>query len=150
MQKIKPPGNHLIRPLLHHFKELLELFVEYRGTESSSATVARISSNYLNIQNIIWNGAQQGHSDIVNTIYCACDLNSFSQLVGRGPISFISHIPSILPQPRDHHLEAYYILSLFSSLGNSSICITETLAFEALEHFKHFNDPELKCMAFNH
>ncbi|KAJ7806837.1 hypothetical protein B0H13DRAFT_1511062, partial [Mycena leptocephala] len=53
MQKIKPPRNHLVRPLLKHFKELLELFMEYRGTQSSSATVARVSSNYLNIQNIL-------------------------------------------------------------------------------------------------
>ncbi|KAJ7874600.1 hypothetical protein B0H13DRAFT_1564228, partial [Mycena leptocephala] len=53
MQKIKPPGNHLVRPLLKHFKELLELFMEYHGTQSSTATVARISSNYSNIQNIL-------------------------------------------------------------------------------------------------
>jgi phosphoribosyl-AMP cyclohydrolase len=149
MQKIKPPGNHLVRPLLNHFKELLELFVEYCGTESSSATVARISSNYSNIQNILWNGAQQGHPDLVNTIYCACDLNSFSILIGQGLIPFTGQIHNILPQPHDHRLEAYYILSLFNSFGHSSISVTETLVFEALEHFKHFDDPDLKCMVFN-
>ncbi|KAJ7874584.1 hypothetical protein B0H13DRAFT_1555446, partial [Mycena leptocephala] len=53
MQKIKPPGYDLVRPLLKHFKELLELFMEYHGTQSSTATVARISSNYSNIQNIL-------------------------------------------------------------------------------------------------
>ncbi|KAJ7812594.1 hypothetical protein B0H13DRAFT_1926066 [Mycena leptocephala] len=145
MQKIKPPGNHLVRPLLNHFKELLELFVEYCGTESSSATVARISSNYSNIQNILWNGAQQGHPDLVNTIYCACDLNSFSILIGQGLIPFTGQIHNILPQPHDHRLEAYHILSLFNSFGHSSISVTETLVFEALEHFKHFDDPDLKC-----
>jgi hypothetical protein len=149
MQKVEPPGFHLVRPLLKHFKVLLELFMEYRGTQSSSATAARISSNYSNIQNILLNGAQQGDPDIVNTIYCACDLNFFSQLVGRGPISFIAHIPSILPKPCDHHLEAYYILSLFNLLGHSSISDAETLVFEALEHFKHFDDPDLKCMVFD-
>jgi hypothetical protein len=146
MQKIKPPGNHLVRPLLKHFKELLELFMEYHGTQSSSATVARISSNYSNIQNILWNGAQQGHTDLVNAIYCACDLIYFSRLIGQGPISFTAHIPSILPQPHDHHLEAYYILTLFNSVHYSSISNPETLVFEALEHFKHFDDPDLKCM----
>ncbi|KAJ7893770.1 hypothetical protein B0H13DRAFT_1625114, partial [Mycena leptocephala] len=146
MQKIKPPGNHLVRPLLKHFKELLELFMEYRGTQSSSVTVARISSNYSNIQNILWNGAQQGHPDLINTIYCACDLDYFSLLIGQGPISFTAHISSILPQPRVHHLEAYYILTLFNSLSHSSTSITETLVSEALEHFKHFDDPDLKCM----
>jgi phosphoribosyl-AMP cyclohydrolase len=150
MQKIKPPGNHLVRPLLKHFKELLELFMEYCGTQSSSATVARISSNYVNIQNILWNGAHQGHPDLVNTIYCACDLDYFSLLIGQGPISFTAHIPSIFPQPRDHHLEAYYILSLFNSFEHSSFSLTETLVFEALEHFKHFDDPDLKCMLSNY
>lgn len=145
MRKIKPAGYHLVRPLLKHFKELLELYMEYRGTQSGSATVARISSNYSNIQNILWNGAQQGHPDLVNTIYCACDLNSFSQLVGRGAIPFTGHIHNILPQPCDHHLEAYYILSLFHSFSSSSISNAETLVFEALEHFKHFDDPDLKC-----
>jgi hypothetical protein len=145
MQKNMPPGNHLVRPLLKHFKELLELFMEYRGNQSGSATVARISSNYSNIQNIIWNGAHQGHPDLVNTIYCACDLDFFSQLIGRGPISFTHQIRNILPQPHDHHLEAYYILTLLNPFY-SPISNTETPVFEALEHLKHFDDPNLKCM----
>ncbi|KAJ7839758.1 hypothetical protein B0H13DRAFT_1911078 [Mycena leptocephala] len=149
MQKINPPGNHLVRPLLKHFQELLDLFMEYRGTQSSSTTVARITSNYSNIQNILWNGAHQGHPDLVNTIYCACDLDYFSLLIGQGPISFTAHIPSIFPQPRDHHLEAYYILTLFNSFNLSAIFITETPVFEALEHFKHFDDPDLKCRLYN-
>ncbi|KAJ7820048.1 hypothetical protein B0H13DRAFT_1921438 [Mycena leptocephala] len=148
MQKFKPPGNHLLRPLLKHFKELLELFMEYRGTQSSSATVTRILSNYSNIQNILWNGAQPGHPDLVTTIYCACDLNYFSVLIGWGPIPFTHQIRNILPRPCDHHLEAYYILSLFNSLGYPSISITETLVFEAFEHFKDFDDSSLKCRLY--
>jgi hypothetical protein len=124
--------------------------MEYWGTQSSSATVARISSNYSNIQNILWNGAQQGHLDLVNTIYCACDLNYFSVLIDWGPIPFTHQIHNILPRPCDHHLEAYYILSLFNSLGHSSISVTESLVFEALEHFKHFDDSYLKCMVSDH
>ncbi|KAJ7840236.1 hypothetical protein B0H13DRAFT_1510447, partial [Mycena leptocephala] len=53
MQKVEPPDFHLVRPLLKHFKELLELFMQYRGTQSSPATVARILSNHSNIQNIL-------------------------------------------------------------------------------------------------
>ncbi|KAJ7818565.1 hypothetical protein B0H13DRAFT_2455061 [Mycena leptocephala] len=149
MQKVEPPGFHLVRPLLKHFKELLELFMEYRGTQSSSATVDRITSNYSNIQNILWNGAQQGHTDLVNTIYCACDLNLFSQLIGRGLISFIAHIPTILPHPCHHHMEAYYILSLFNSFGYTSASVIETLVLQAIELFKHFDDPDLKCRFYN-
>ncbi|KAJ7910205.1 hypothetical protein B0H13DRAFT_1877001 [Mycena leptocephala] len=149
MWKIKPPGNQLVRPLLKHFKELLELFMQYHGTQSGPATIARISSNYSNMQNIILNGAQQGHPDLANIIYCACDLNYFSQLSGRAPVPFIHQICNILPRPCDHRLETYYILSLVNSVGYSSISVPETLVFEALDHLKHFNDPDLKCRLYN-
>ncbi|KAJ7885636.1 P-loop containing nucleoside triphosphate hydrolase protein [Mycena leptocephala] len=45
MQKIQPPGDYLIRPLLKHFQELLEVYMEYRGTQYNSSTVTRVSSN---------------------------------------------------------------------------------------------------------
>ncbi|KAJ7850856.1 P-loop containing nucleoside triphosphate hydrolase protein, partial [Mycena leptocephala] len=60
MQKIQPPGNHLIQPLLKYFQELLELYAEYRGTQSGSSTIVRVSSNYSNIQNVLQNGLKQG------------------------------------------------------------------------------------------
>ncbi|KAJ7875028.1 P-loop containing nucleoside triphosphate hydrolase protein [Mycena leptocephala] len=68
MQKIQPPGDSLIRPLLKHFQELLEFLIEYQGNQSSSSTVARVSSNYSNIQNVLQNGLQQGHPDLAYLI----------------------------------------------------------------------------------
>ncbi|KAJ7916362.1 P-loop containing nucleoside triphosphate hydrolase protein, partial [Mycena leptocephala] len=56
MQKIRPPGDHLIRPLLKHFQELLEFYDANNGTQSGSGSVARISSNYSNVQNLLRNG----------------------------------------------------------------------------------------------
>ncbi|KAJ7920645.1 P-loop containing nucleoside triphosphate hydrolase protein [Mycena leptocephala] len=146
MQKIQPPGAHLIRPLLKHFRELLTLFIEYHGTQSSSTIVPRVLSNYSNIQNILQNGAQREHTDLVNTIYCACDLNYFSELVGRGPIPFTSQIQNLLPQPRDHHLEAYFIVQSFAFGPLYPISDPKTLVSQGLEHFKNFDDPDLKCM----
>jgi hypothetical protein len=70
MQMIQPPGDDLIRPLLKHFQELLESFMKYHGNQSSSSTVARVSANYSNIQNVLRNGLQQGHPDLVTSIYC--------------------------------------------------------------------------------
>ncbi|KAJ7925466.1 P-loop containing nucleoside triphosphate hydrolase protein, partial [Mycena leptocephala] len=58
IQKIQRPGDHLIRPLLKHFQDLLEFYMEYRGTQLSSSTVARVLSNYSNIQNVLQNGLQ--------------------------------------------------------------------------------------------
>ncbi|KAJ7848693.1 P-loop containing nucleoside triphosphate hydrolase protein [Mycena leptocephala] len=64
MQKIQPPGGHLIQPLRKHFQELLEFFMEYQGNQSSSSTVARVSSNYSNIQNVLQNELQRDHPDL--------------------------------------------------------------------------------------
>jgi hypothetical protein len=110
MQKIQPPGDHLIRPLLKHFQELLEFFTEYQGNEISYSTVTRVSSNYSNIQNVLQNGLQQGHPDLVNSIYCscACYLNRFSRVMRQGAISLIHHIHIVLPHPYDHCLQAYF------------------------------------------
>ncbi|KAJ7925559.1 P-loop containing nucleoside triphosphate hydrolase protein [Mycena leptocephala] len=80
MQKIQPPGDHLIQPLLKHFQELLEFYIKYLGNQLSSSTAVRLSSNYSNIQNVFQN---------------------------------------------------------------------DTLVSNALEHFKEFDDPDLKCRFYN-
>ncbi|KAJ7892170.1 hypothetical protein B0H13DRAFT_2529347 [Mycena leptocephala] len=145
MQKIQPPGDHLIRPLLKHFQELLAFFTEYQGNESSSSTVVRVSSNYSNIQNVLQNGLQQGHPDLVNSIYCACNLNRFSRVMGQGVISLIQQIHIVLPRPYDHRLEAYFIVECC----NSGMCSISNAESDALEHFEEFDDSNLKCRFYN-
>jgi hypothetical protein len=146
MQKIQPPGDHLIRPLLKHFQELLEFFTEYQGNQSSSSIVARVSSNYSNIQNVFQNGLQQGHPDLVNSIYCACYLNRFSQVMGQGAISLIQHIHIVLPHPCDNRLKACFVIEWLMMWALHSISNADTLVSDCLEHFKEFDDPDLKCM----
>ncbi|KAJ7913340.1 P-loop containing nucleoside triphosphate hydrolase protein [Mycena leptocephala] len=146
MQKIQPPGDHLIQPLLKHFQDLLEFYMEHRGNHLSSTTVAQVSSNYSNIQNVLQNGLQQGHPDLVDSIYCTCYLNRFSQHIGQGPTSLLQQIQNILPHPCDHRLEAYFITEHLDSWGLYQILNVDTLVSEALEHFKEFDDPDLKCM----
>ncbi|KAJ7915987.1 hypothetical protein B0H13DRAFT_1871599 [Mycena leptocephala] len=148
MQKIQPPGDHLIGPLLKHFKELLEFYMEYQGNQSCSSTVVRISSNYSNIQNVIQNGLKQGHPHLVNSIYCTCYLNNLSQRIGQGATSLIQHIRNILPYPRDHRLEAHFIIEYLNS-QMYSISNLDLLVSNALEHFKEFDDPELKFSTGN-
>ncbi|KAJ7848299.1 hypothetical protein B0H13DRAFT_1906827 [Mycena leptocephala] len=60
MNKIQPPGDHLVQPLLKHFQKLLEFYIEYRGTQSGSGTVAKVSLNYSNIQNVLRHGLYLG------------------------------------------------------------------------------------------
>ncbi|KAJ7794187.1 hypothetical protein B0H13DRAFT_1935294, partial [Mycena leptocephala] len=149
MQKIQPPGDHLIQPLLKHFQELLEFYVKYQGNESSSSTIARVSSNYSNIQNVLQNRLQQGHPDLVNSIYCTCSLSNFSQRIGQGTTSLIQQIQNVLPQPCDHRLEAYFITEWLNSWTLHSISSLDTLISDALDHFKEFDDPDLKCRFYN-
>ncbi|KAJ7925070.1 hypothetical protein B0H13DRAFT_2574415 [Mycena leptocephala] len=148
MQKIQPPGDYLIRPLLKHFQELLEFFMKYQGNESSSSTVARVSSNYSNIQNVLQNGLRSGHPDLVNSIYCTCYLNNFSQCIGQGAISLIQQIHNVLPHPCDHRLKAYFIIECLDDAW-SPYPISTTLVSEALESLKQFNDQDIKCRFLN-
>ncbi|KAJ7900489.1 hypothetical protein B0H13DRAFT_2517813 [Mycena leptocephala] len=123
MQKIQPPGGHLIRPLRKHFQELLELYMEYQGNQSSSSTVARVSSNYSNIQNVLQNGLQQGHPDLVNTLADSWGTDLF--------LCFnISEMSS-------HTLMTTTWKSTF---------LWSTLVSDGLEHFKEVDDPDLECM----
>jgi hypothetical protein len=144
MQKIQPPGNDLIRPLLKHFQELLEFWREYQGNQLSSSTVARVSSNYSNMQNILQSALQQGHPDLVNSIYCTCYLNDFSQRIGQGPTSLLQQIWNILPHPCDHRLKAYFIIECLDAW--TSYPISDTLVSQALESLERFDDQDIKCM----
>ncbi|KAJ7894085.1 hypothetical protein B0H13DRAFT_1886058 [Mycena leptocephala] len=148
MQKHQPPGDCLIQPLLKHFQELLEFYVEYRRNQSSPSTVARVLSNYSNIKNVLQNGLQQGHPDLMNSIYCACNLNRFSRVMGQGPTSLLQQIQNILPHPCDHHLKTYFITECLDS-WHLNILNAHTLVSETLESLKEFDDPDLKCRFYN-
>jgi hypothetical protein len=146
MQKIHPPGENNIRALLKYFQELLELYKD-NSPALSSQTIAQISSNYSNIQNILRNGLHRGHPDLVKNIYCMLHLNSFSRLTSRG-ISMIDRIRNILPRPSDHRLEVYFIAELF--LSSDYLPLSSEMALpQALEHFKHFDDSDVKCIFYD-
>ncbi|KAJ7930836.1 hypothetical protein B0H13DRAFT_1858355 [Mycena leptocephala] len=123
MQKIQPPGDHLIRPLLKHFQELLDSTWNIREI---SPVLPHLFEYHQTTQTY----------------------RIFSQRIGQGPISLIQQIQNVLPCPRDHRLEAYFIVELLNS-RMYSISNLETLASNALEYFKEFDDPDLKCGFYN-
>jgi hypothetical protein len=69
-------------------------------------------------------------------------MNRFSAIMGQGATSLIQQIKSVLPHPYDHHLEAYFIMECC----NSWMYPISNAESDALEHFKEFDDPDLKCM----
>jgi hypothetical protein len=145
IQKILPPRDEIIGPLFKHFQELLEFATTFVGESSASQAIARVSSNYSNIQNFLRNRLQHGYPDLRNSIYCICHLNSCSQIVGHAKLPLMDQIRDFLPRPCDHQFEAYFITELFNSRKFLVIPNPELLKTEALEHFEHFEDQDLKC-----
>jgi hypothetical protein len=145
MKKNYQPGHSLIRPLLEYFKELLKLYWESNGGQTTGSSGAQILTNFANIQNILQNGLQPNHPDLKDTVFCAVHLNLFSRLIGRGTISFLTQLHHVLPDHCDHQLEATLITELFASSHLSPILNPEALVAQASEHFEHFDDPDIKC-----
>jgi hypothetical protein len=145
MQKTHPPGNELVKPLFKHFHELLELYKDFYGTEMNSATVRQISSNLANIQSLLRHGLQKDHPDLMDNALSALYLNVFSRMTGQGSIPLLGQLHKIIPHPCDHQLEASLIVELFDTFRHIPISNPETLVAQALEHFEHFDDSDLKC-----
>ncbi|KAJ7469180.1 hypothetical protein FB451DRAFT_976041, partial [Mycena latifolia] len=53
MHKMHPTIASMVQPLLKHFIQLLEVYDTYHGTASSPGIMARITSNFTNIQNVL-------------------------------------------------------------------------------------------------
>jgi hypothetical protein len=66
--------------------------------------------------------------------------------MGQGAISSIQQLHIVLPHPCDHHLEAYLSIEQLNSWRFHSVSNPETMVSNTLEHFKEFDDPDLKCM----
>ncbi|KAJ7759613.1 hypothetical protein B0H16DRAFT_1689004 [Mycena metata] len=146
MKKFLPPTDEIIRPLLKHFQELLELFKAEGGKQSTAFCIERLTANYTNMLNIIQNGLQPGHPDLTDSIYCTSDLNRFSERTGRGIIPLMDEVITVLPHSEDHHVKAYFNTRLFDSQKSQAITDPEAKIAQTFEYFNNFNDPDLKCM----
>ncbi|KAJ7022161.1 hypothetical protein C8F04DRAFT_243849 [Mycena alexandri] len=146
VHRFQPPTHDHVRPLLKYFTELLNLRIQYSGHLASSQIVARISSNYFNIQNMLLEGLQHDDPD---SIYSICNLNRFSLVCSRGTIPLFSQVYESLPNLSSHHVQAYIIAEWFNSFQHYRIPDPERLVVEALDHFKYFDDPDLQCRFYN-
>ncbi|KAJ7763324.1 hypothetical protein B0H16DRAFT_1368322, partial [Mycena metata] len=146
VHRVQPPTHDHVRPLLKYFTELLRLRIQYSGHLATSQIVARISSNYFNIQNMLLEGLRHDDSD---SIYSICKFNRFSLVCGRGTIPLFRRVYESLPNLSDHHVQAYIIAEWFNSFQNYRIPDPERLIVEALNHFKFFHNPDLQCRFYN-
>ncbi|KAJ7761751.1 P-loop containing nucleoside triphosphate hydrolase protein, partial [Mycena metata] len=101
MRRCSPPTDQMITPLLTHFHELLELYMTAFGKESGALPIARITSNSTNIQNVLRCGLQLEHPNMAESIYCACNFNSFMRHIGHATV-LMKDINHLLPLLHDH------------------------------------------------
>ncbi|KAJ7469444.1 hypothetical protein FB451DRAFT_1368522, partial [Mycena latifolia] len=148
MHKMHPTIAPMVRPLLKHFIHLLEVYETYHGTASSPAIVARITSNFANIQNVLLMGLTPDNPDLVKTIYGTCHFDHFSRLMGHGQSQLVDQIPSVLPVPRDYRVEVHFILTVLAGHRFHLIPNGEHILEQVLEYFSHFDDPDLECRSY--
>ncbi|KAJ7833784.1 hypothetical protein B0H14DRAFT_2514793 [Mycena olivaceomarginata] len=146
LQQHQPPGDRLVQTLFKYFQEMLKFYVHYIGTQSSSSTIPRIKSNLTNIQNVLQWGLNQKQPTLSNSIYSVCHFSRFSEVNMQVQTPLIGQIQDILPQLSDHRLEAYFLIESICLWQSYPIFNPEALASRILELFKHFDDPDLKCM----
>jgi hypothetical protein len=147
MAKTHPPMPHLIQPILKHFHKLLEVYTTSFGTSSAIGVGARIRSNLGNIQNILLNIHELNlqKPDLITAMYSTCDLAFYNRHSGLGGTPLMTRVSNVLPQLNDHRLEVYFIVEYITGHRYHHILNAEKLVAQALGHFTHFDDPDLKC-----
>jgi hypothetical protein len=145
VHKNHPPTLNLIYPLSIHYQELLALWNRYYGTLLNTGIMARVASNFANIQNALWHCLQSDGPHLADSIRSTCDLSKYSHLTSRGHLPLMDYIPKVLPQLADHKLEVYFIARLLAVRGFRPIPNAKHLIEKGLEHLKHFQDPDLQC-----
>jgi hypothetical protein len=145
VQKRHPPNKNLIYSLSKHYQELLDLWRRYNGTLSSAGLVARVAANFKNIENILLQCLISDGPHLAETATSTCYLSAYSRLAGLGRLPLLDCIPDFLPQPTDHKVEAQFIIQLLGGWHHHKVLNANQLICQALEHFKHFDDPDMKC-----
>ncbi|KAJ7493536.1 hypothetical protein FB451DRAFT_1077291, partial [Mycena latifolia] len=139
-----PPSAQLVEPLRNHFHLLLDLYERYGGQSQIVSKMDQISSNLGNLQKILERGLHPGRPDLLHAIECTILLNSFTRLAANSWFDLMDVIPSVLPQPCNHRLEAQFIIETFNSCTHHSVPTPQLLVDQAISHFQNFNDPVLE------
>ncbi|KAJ7755262.1 hypothetical protein B0H16DRAFT_1690378 [Mycena metata] len=143
--KFLPPADKIIRPLLSHFQELLQVYAVNVGKQSTALDVERLTSSYTNIPNILQNGLHPGHPDLADSISCISDFMLFSLVIGKQAIPLMDRVMALLPHPGDHWAKASFIVRLFGLYeSRHSIPQPEALISQTFKWLETFDDPDLE------
>ncbi|KAJ7123640.1 hypothetical protein C8R44DRAFT_784133 [Mycena epipterygia] len=145
IQHLHPPSSLLIHSLCRHFHLLLDLYQKYFGIYQKDPKILQITSNLGNLQQVLQLELYPQNPNIIDAIHCTISLNIFLRRSGRSHTTLMDYVPTVLPWPQDHRLEARYITELFDSSDfKYPIVDLELLIDQGKAQFLNFNDPVLE------
>ncbi|KAJ6570872.1 P-loop containing nucleoside triphosphate hydrolase protein, partial [Mycena vulgaris] len=146
VNRTHPPMAPFVQPLLKYFNTLLEIYkTYYDGTVSGPGIVSRLTSNFVNIQNILFKCLNHNNPDLASTIYGIFNFDRLSRLSGRGASTLMDEVSNMLSQSTEHRLQVHFITQLFAGYRYRVILRADNLVAQVLDHFTHFSDPDLEC-----
>jgi hypothetical protein len=146
LQQHQPPQDCLVQSIFKYFQQMLKFYNENHGTQSSSSIVPQIKTNFTNILNVLQWGLKQKQPTRSSSIYGVYHLSQFSDRHRQAQTPLMGQVQNLLLQLNDHQLQAYFLTESIRLWRHYQISNIEGVASQALEHFKHFDDPELKCV----
>ncbi|KAJ7178249.1 hypothetical protein C8R46DRAFT_1029735 [Mycena filopes] len=151
MQKLLPPTDQMIKPLLCHFQELLKVHRIYQGQKSGTMLVTQVKSNFTNIQNIFRHDLYSEHAEFRNTVSGICDLNRFSRMEAQGKITLLEELGGFAFK-FDHYSHVKFITEALQSWRSGLVSNPKALIAQGMEHLHHCDNPVLKdyCLGPDH
>jgi hypothetical protein len=104
-----------------------------------------VASNFANIQNVLLWCLSFDKTYLAGIIHSSLEIIRYSRTSGHGVLPLSEHVQKFLPQLTDHKLDAYFIIQLLNGWQYHPSHNAPQLIDQALEHFKHFHDPDMKC-----
>ncbi|KAJ7092204.1 P-loop containing nucleoside triphosphate hydrolase protein [Mycena epipterygia] len=138
-----PPPASLIQPLRKYFYGLLNFQHKYSGNLSDARTAACLTSNLMNIQNMLIPELHQDNPVLEEAIQAAIHLNRFRIIMGQSRIPLLDNIQSLLNHMNNHQLVVMFIKELFTS-WQCPIGHPTALIAQAQKCFIHITDPYLE------
>ncbi|KAJ7105874.1 hypothetical protein C8R44DRAFT_745531 [Mycena epipterygia] len=143
-----PPPPALIQPLQKYFYGLLDFQSKYFGNASSAGTAAGLTSNLMNIQNMLIPELHQDNPALEEAMQAAVNLNRFSMLMSQGQIPLMENIHNVLNQVNNPQLVVRVIIELFSS-WKYPIAHPAVLIAQAQKCLIHITNSSLQCQLYH-